>query len=74
MRRAPVVHFFVEITAYYDLSALVQSGTLDLAAGGTDVGATYEAGAGTIKFGGSTRTLDATAVARARLRLISVWR
>ena len=55
-------------------NVLVQSGTLDLAAGGTDVGATYEAGAGTIKFGGSTRTLDATAVARARLRLISVWR
>ena len=36
----------------------VQSGTLNLSGGGTDVGASY-AGAGTIQFGGGTRTLDA---------------
>ena len=33
--------------------------TLNLSGGGTDVGAVY-AGAGTIEFGGGTRTLDAT--------------
>ncbi len=39
----------------------VQSGTLDLTAGGADVGAVYEntIGTGTIEFGGGTRTLDA---------------
>ena len=36
----------------------VQSGTLSLAGGGTDVGGAYE-GAGTIEFSGGTRTLDA---------------
>ena len=36
----------------------VQSGTLSLAGGGTDVGATYQ-GAGTVNFSGGTRTLDA---------------
>ena len=37
----------------------VQAGTLNLSGGGTDTGATYS-GAGTIDFGGGTRTLDAT--------------
>ena len=37
----------------------VQSGTLNLSGGGTDVGATYK-GAGTVNFSGGTRTLDAT--------------
>ena len=36
----------------------VQSGTLDLSGGGTDQSAVYE-GAGTVQFGGGTRTLDA---------------
>ena len=36
----------------------VQSGTLNLSGGGTDVGATYK-GAGTVNFSGGTRTLDA---------------
>ena len=36
----------------------VQSGTLNLSGGGTDVGASYT-GAGTVEFGGGTRTLDA---------------
>ena len=36
----------------------VTAGTLNLSGGGTDVGALYE-GAGTIEFGGGTRTLDA---------------
>ena len=35
----------------------VQSGTLNLSAGGTDVGAVYK-GAGTVNFSGGTRTLD----------------
>ena len=37
----------------------VDSGTLKLSGGGTDVGATYK-GAGTVNFGGGTRTLDST--------------
>ena len=37
----------------------VQSGTLNLSGGGTDIGASYT-GAGTIQFSGGTRTLDAT--------------
>ena len=37
----------------------VQSGTLILSGGGTDVGATYQ-GAGTVNFAGGTRTLDST--------------
>ena len=37
----------------------VQSGTLNLSGGGTDVGAIYQ-GAGTVNFSGGTRTLDAT--------------
>ena len=36
----------------------VQSGTLNLSGGGTDVGAIYT-GAGTVEFSGGTRTLDA---------------
>ena len=36
----------------------VQSGTLNLSGGGTDVGATYK-GPGTVNFSGGTRTLDA---------------
>ena len=36
----------------------VQSGTLNLSGGGTDVGASYT-GAGTVNFSGGTRTLDA---------------
>jgi hypothetical protein len=35
----------------------VASGTLRFSNGGTDVGATYQ-GAGTVEFGGGTRTLD----------------
>jgi hypothetical protein len=37
----------------------VQSGTLNLSGGGTDVGATYQ-GAGTVNFAGGTHTLDST--------------
>ena len=37
----------------------VQSGTLNLSGGGTDVGGSY-AGAGTVQFSGTTRTLDST--------------
>ena len=36
----------------------VQSGTLSLSGGGTDIGAIYQ-GAGTVNFSGGTRTLDA---------------
>ena len=36
----------------------VESGTLNLSGGGTDVGATYK-GPGTVNFSGGTRTLDA---------------
>ena len=37
----------------------VQSGTLSLSGGGTDIGAIYQ-GAGTVNFSGGTRTLDST--------------
>ena len=48
------------IAAAFDDSGTVnvESGTLDLSGGGVDTGALYE-GAGTIEFGGGTRTLDA---------------
>ena len=41
----------------------VQSGTLNLSGGGTDVGATYK-GPGTVQFSGGTRTLDAHRASR----------